>query len=105
MEKRGERKKKKKKWGHFEGQNNLEPITQSTQWDPSTPAHSPAYSSHDVILQRAATLSYITAHRPGQTAKDKPDECFSALKKVLDIRIDIRVLHAEKNSQRGSKLI
>lgn len=26
-------------------------------------------SSHDVILQQAATLSYITPHSPGQTAQ------------------------------------
>lgn len=30
------REEEKKKRGHIEGQNNLEPITQSTQWDPST---------------------------------------------------------------------
>lgn len=33
----------------------------------------------------AATLSDITAHSSGQTARDKPDECFSVLK-VLDIK-------------------
>lgn len=80
------REAERKKWGHLKGQNNLEPITQSTRWDPSTPPYSPTYSSHDVILQQVAMLSYITAHRPGETAGDKPDECFSALK-ILDGRI------------------
>ena len=75
-----EKSEREKKQGHPEGQNNLEIITQSTQWDPSTPPHSPTYSSHDVILQQATILSYKTAHSPGQTAKDKPDECFSLLK-------------------------
>lgn len=88
------REAERKKWGHLEGQNNLEPITQSTRWDPSTPPYSPTYSSHDVILQQVATLSYITAHRPGETARDKPDECFSALK-ILDRRI-IRSLYTNR---------
>lgn len=30
-----------KEWGHFEGHDNLEPITQSAQWDPTTPSHAP----------------------------------------------------------------
>ena len=64
---------KRKKQGHAEGQNSLEPITQCTQWDPSTQPHSPTYSSHDVILQQATALFYITAHSSGETASDKPD--------------------------------
>lgn len=60
----GESLREEKKWGHLEGQNNLEPINQSIQWDPSTLPHSSTYSSHDVIRQRAATLC-IKAHRLG----------------------------------------
>lgn len=47
--------------------------------------NSPTYSSHDVILQRATTLSYITLYGAALTAKDKPDdECF-LLSKVRGI--------------------
>lgn len=89
------------KWGHLGGQNNLEPITQRTQWDPSTPAHSPSHSSHDVTRKRASALSYITAHKAGETAKDKPDECFLALK-VEDATAN-RVLGADRRSQTGQQ--
>lgn len=54
---RREEEREEKKWGHHDSQNNLKPITQSTQWDPSTPPPSPTYSSHDVILQQATTLA------------------------------------------------
>lgn len=45
----------------------------------------PTHSSHDVTPKRAPALSNITAHRAGETATDKPDECFAALR-AEDVR-------------------
>lgn len=84
--------------GHLRGRSNLEAITQSTQRDPSTPVHylttppprhpspfPPTHGSHDVTPKRAPALSNITAHKAGETATDKPDECFAALR-AEDVR-------------------
>lgn len=66
--------------------NKLETITQSSQQEPSTPEPPPTplppptHSSHDVTPKWASALSNITAHKAGETATDKPDECFAALR-------------------------
>lgn len=44
-----------------------------------SPPRPPTHSSHDVTPKRAPALSNITAHKAGETATDKPDECFAAL--------------------------
>lgn len=88
-----ELREEKKKAGSYRGPKQPGTHYPEHPVGPLHTLHSPTYSSHDVILQRGATLSDITAHRPAQTARDKPDECFSA-RTVLDIRIS-PVLHAD----------
>lgn len=92
----------RKQWGRSEGQTNLEHITQPTLWDPHHGAALPLLypdSSHDVIVQQAATLSYITAlvSQPG----DKPDECPSAGKDSIWTMLVLQEILLFEYSQRS----